>query len=97
MEENMMGNDFFTFIDEDGSEITLELIGECELDDNKYFAMIPVGSDDDGEISEYTILKLAIEDGEEVYVSIDDDEEFDKVADYFDDYFSQEIDYDAGN
>jgi hypothetical protein len=36
-----------------------------------------------------------MEDGEEVLVSIDDDDEFDNVADYFDDLFSQEIDYDA--
>ncbi len=95
MEENKMGNDFFTFIDEEGNEIEFELIGQCELNGNTYFAMIPAGSDDDGEFCEYNILKLAIEDGEEVYVSIDDDEEFDNVADYFDDLFSEEIDYDA--
>ena len=28
-------------------------------------------------------------------MTIDDDEEFDDVADYFDDLFSEEIDYDA--
>ena len=36
-----------------------------------------------------------MEDGEETFVTIDDDEEFDSVADYFDDLFSEEIDYDA--
>ena len=70
-------------------------IGQCELKGNTYFAMIPAGSDDNGEFCEYNILKLAIEDGEEVYVTIDDDDEFDMVADYFDDLFSEEIDYDA--
>ncbi len=95
MEEKMMGNDFFTFVDEEGNEIVFELIGQCELKGNTYFAMIPAGSDDDGEFCEYNILKLAIEDGEEVYVTIDDDDEFDMVADYFDDHFSEEIDYDA--
>ena len=46
-------------------------------------------------ILEYTILKSVMEDGEEMLVSIDDDDEFDDVADYFDDLFSSEIDYDA--
>ena len=41
------------------------------------------------------ILKGVIENGEETLISIDDDDEFDDVADYFDDLFSEEIDYDA--
>ena len=40
------------------------------------------------------ILRLEMEDGEEMLVSIDDDEEFDRVADFFDDQFA-DIDYDA--
>ena len=52
-------------------------------------------ADDDG-FCEYTILKEVIgEDGEAEWVSIDDDDEFDDVADYFDNLFSEEIDYDA--
>ena len=35
------------------------------------------------------------ESGEATLVTIDDDEEFDDVADYFDDLFSEEIDYDG--
>ena len=34
------------------------------------------------------------ENGEYTLVSVDDDEEFDDVADKFDDMFSEEIDYD---
>ena len=34
------------------------------------------------------------EDGEDVLVTLDDDEEFDNVADLFDDRFSEEVDYD---
>ena len=57
--------------------------------------MIPVedeGKSDD--ILEYVILKMAVEDGEEVLVTVDDDDELDDVADYFDDLFSQAIDHD---
>ena len=35
------------------------------------------------------------ENGEDSLVTIDDDEEFDDVADLFDDMFSEEIDYDG--
>ena len=89
--------EFFTLTDEDGNEIEFELIGQCEKDGQKYFAMIPVETEKENEengICEYVILKLATEDGEEVLVTVDDDEELDNIADYFDDLFSQELDYD---
>ena len=46
------------------------------------------------DVYEYAILKTVMEDGEEILVSVDDDEEFDDIADYFDDLFATEIDYD---
>ena len=95
MEENTMSNEYYTLTDEDGNELEFEMIGQCEMNGVTYYAMIPAESDDNGEFYEYTILKSVMEDGEEMLVSIDDDEEFDNVADYFDDLFSQEIDYDA--
>ena len=95
MEENTMSNEFYTLTDEEGTELEFEMIGQCEMNGVTYYAMIPADSSEDGEFYEYTILKAVVEDGEEVLVSIDDDEEFDNVADYFDDLFSEEIDYDA--
>ena len=95
METNNTEREFFTLTDEEGNEIEFELIGACEMNGNKYYAFIPAEEDDNKEFCEYTILKLVIEDGEESLVSIDDDAEFDKVADYFDEYFASEIDYDA--
>jgi hypothetical protein len=37
------------------------------------------------------------EDGEENLITIDDDDEFDNIADYFDDMLSDEADYDVNN
>ena len=37
------------------------------------------------------------EDGEKILVTIDDDDEFDNIADYFDDMLSDEADYDVNN
>ena len=94
--EEIEESEIFTLTDEDGNEIEFEVIGECEKDGQRYFAMIPVNDPDAADdVCEYVILKLA-NDGEEDYlVTVDDDDELDDVADYFDDLFSQEIDYDA--
>jgi uncharacterized protein YrzB (UPF0473 family) len=95
MEEKIFENDYFTLTDEDGNELDFEVIGQCERNGEQYFAMIPVEENKaDADIYEYVILKLTTEGGEEVLVTVDDDEELDNVADYFDDLFSQEIDYD---
>lgn len=95
MEDNVMENDFFTLTDEEGNEIRFEVAAECERDGQRYFAMIPVDDQNSDEAGEYVILKLIVEGDEEFLVTVDDDSEFDDVADYFDDLFSSEIDYDA--
>ena len=52
------------------------------LDVGLYLALVP--RDEDGD--EFVILKVAQdENGEDMLVTIDDDDEFDKVADIFDD------------
>ena len=96
MEEKIFDNDYFTLTDEDGNEIEFELIGTVDVEGVTYHAMIP--ADQQGEeqgFYEYVILKTEEdEDGEEMLVTIDDDAEFDKIADIFDDMFSEEIDLD---
>ena len=96
MDENMMENEYFTLTDEDGNELQFEVIGQCEKNGEQYFAMIPVEEEKEqnDDICEYVILKLAKEGEEEFLVTVDDDDELDDIADYFDDIFSQEIDYD---
>lgn len=88
---------FCTLTDEDGNEIDFEVIGEAELDGTVYYAMEPVDAEqeDDGVI-EYVLLKrVTDENGEDMFETIDDEAEFDKVAAYFDDLFDSEADYDA--
>ena len=61
--------------------------------------MVPVDDQkEDSEVEEYVILKLEEnEDGEEFFVTIDDDEEYDDITDVFDDLFSQEVFYEDEN
>lgn len=97
MEENQNEREFITLEDEDGKEIEFELIAKQEFNEHIYYAVIPVEDPEkvpDG-ICEYVILKEeADENGELTLATIDDDEEFDDIADRFDDMFSEEIDYD---
>ena len=98
METNNTEREFFTLTDEDGNEIQFELIGATEYKGNNYYAMIPVEDEAQGDndgFCEYVILREdKDENGEYTLVTVDDDEEFDDVADQFDDMFSEEIDYD---
>ncbi len=81
-----------TLTDEDGVEKNFDIIGNLEIDGNTYFALVDAESDAD----EYIILKSALdENGEEILITIDDDDEFDRVADAFDDELMSEYDYDG--
>lgn len=96
MEENNE-REFYTLTDEEGNEIEFELIGVTEYKGNTYYAMIPVedeSKENDG-FCEYVILRVDTDEkGETTLNTLEDDEEFDDVADLFDDMFSEEIDYD---
>ena len=93
----MLGDEYYTLTDEDGNQLQFELLAKAEIKGTQYYAFAPAeqaDGDEDG-ICEYTILKSVVENGEEMLISIDDDDEFDDAADYFDDLFSEEIDYDS--
>ena len=86
----------FMLTDEEGNEIEFELIGSGAVDGVMYYAMIPAEEADDEsrDSFEYVILKSEVdENGDESLFTIDDDEEFDRVADFFDDMFST-VDFD---
>ena len=98
-ENNSYESTVFTLTDEEGNEIEFEVIGQHEMNGEHYVALLPANDqpEDDGvgDIQwEYVILKLVKDGDEEILVTVDDDDEFDDIADYFDDLFSQEIDYD---
>lgn len=87
----------YTLTDEDGQEGEFELIGSLDIDGQSYVALLPLDKDEGEEDEEdygFVILKVTEENGEEVFVSIDDDEEFERVADAFEDELVADIDYD---
>lgn len=86
--------EFVTLEDEEGNVTEFELIDEVEMNGTRYFAII-VAEDGDKTFCEYGIVKLVVENGEEMLTSVDDDAEYEKVADYFDEHLASEVDYDA--
>lgn len=77
--------ELYELIDENGNKQNFEMLDAAELDGVQYFAMIPaIESEEflnnDGEL---VILKAIEDNGEEILASIDDDDEFEKVSQYF--------------
>ena len=77
MAENY-GSDFMTIVDEDGTEYELEVLSTLEYNGFTYLAVIPAGSEEDGEL-EVSVLKSVEEDGESILTAIEDDEELESV------------------
>ena len=81
-----------TLIDEDGKDVDFEYIGTVNFKGKEYYALIPLEDNDAGE---YVILRAEdAGDGDIDLVPIDDDEEYENVADLVEDEYFSEIDYD---
>lgn len=82
----------FTLTDEEtGEERDFVLLAEGTVDGKLYYALADA---EDEESEEYVILRVT-EDGEDILLeSVDDDDEFERAEDYFNDLFFSEVDYD---
>lgn len=76
--EDIYGSDYMTIVDEDGTEYELEILSTTEYNGSSYMAVIPAGLEEN-EDAEVSILKSVEEDGENVLVAIEDDQELETV------------------
>ncbi len=77
-------DDVLILVDEEEQEHPFQMIDMVEVDGNQYAVLVPLeeGSDED----EAIILKIVLdENGEEVLYDIEDDEEWEKVVDIWND------------
>lgn len=89
---NNNDREILSLTDEDGKEIDFEYIGTVEFEGNEYYALVPLEDNDEGA---YIILRAEdAGNGDVNLVSIEDDDEYDAVADLVEDEFLSEIDYD---
>lgn len=82
------GPNFVTLTDDEGNDAELEYVDALEFNGTTYMAFFPVMEEDSEEEEneeEYglVILKSQMENGEEFLVTVDDEEEIEKVYDLF--------------
>jgi len=82
--------DLITLVDEEGNEVEFEHIDSVEVDGEAYIALSPVYTDPAVALSadgELLILRIDEDEqsGEEILSVIDDDDEYDEVAQIFED------------
>ncbi|MDE5577767.1 MAG: DUF1292 domain-containing protein [Oscillospiraceae bacterium] len=82
-----MAADLYTLVDEDGVEQQFEMLDVMEVDDERYYALVPYYDDPTKEIeadTELVVLKSEYdENNDETLVSIDNDEEYEKIGNMF--------------
>ena len=84
-EMNEYTPELFELIDEDGNKKQFELIDASEFRGEQYCVFLPAVEDDDflNASCDLVILKVIEEDDEEIFTSIDDEDEFDAVNAFF--------------
>lgn len=98
-EEDEEGNyvDLITLSDEDGVEHEFELADSLDIDDCHYVALIPCEQSPEellAEDGDLVIMKLGTDEGgEEFYSLIEDDDEFYRVSDMFEERLSELYDF----
>lgn len=86
------GNDIVTVVDDAGNQHEFEIVDAIETDDGRYVALLPIYHDpnellnDDGEL---VILTVKEENGEDLLVPIEDDNEFEEIAGIFEERLSE--------
>lgn len=72
-----------TLIDEDGNEVEFEVLDAVLLDENEYIIVAPSESLTEEADIEVVVLKVENVDGEESYVTVTEEAEFEKVFEEF--------------
>ena len=103
MEENeRMEKDVISLLDEDGKEHEFEIVDALELEEKQYLALVPLydesqaeeALEDSGELVILRVSEEEDEDGEQYLDAIDNEEEYNRVAELFmgrlEDYFDFE-------
>lgn len=90
--------DILTLTDEEGKEFSFELLDSIETDEGRYVALMPTYQTPDELLTdsgELVILKVTEVDGEDMFEEIEDDDEYDTVADCFIDRLQDLFEIDA--
>ena len=78
------GSDFITIVDDDGAEFELEVLDSMDYKGQTFMAFLPANMDEEDPDYGIIILRSVLdENGDELFESIDDDEELQDVYEHF--------------
>ena len=77
------GSDFITIVDDDGTEFELELLDTMDYKGQTFVAFLPADMDENDPDYGLVILRSVIENGEELFESVDDEDELNDVYEHF--------------
>lgn len=79
-------DDIVVLVDENGEEVEFEHIDTIEMNGNEYVVLAPLEEEDAEEQEDEEVIILKVEhneDGEDSFVTIEDDDELDEVFEEF--------------
>ena len=85
--EEELEDDLVVLIDEDNHEHTFQVLERIELNGQEYAILVPWDEDDDDSAIP---LKIVVEDGEELLYDIDDDDEWEAIVEFWNNYVDEE-------
>lgn len=85
-EMDEMETGIITFVDDEGNDVRFEILDVVTLDEKEYLVVLPIDEVDSGVL----ILEIKQEDGEEVYDTVTDDEEAEKVFKKFQEEYGED-------
>lgn len=88
-------DDLVILVDENGEEVEFEHLDTIDFNGNEYVVLLPFDRNtEDNEVDEVVILKIEhSDDGEDSFVSVDDDDELDAVFEEFKARMEEEFDF----
>lgn len=98
-ENESLDRDIISLVDEDGVEREFEIVDCAEMDEHEYMALEPVYDDPTESLeaaSELVILRIAEdsdEEGDQYMEAIEDDEEYNRIAEIFQDRLADEYEF----
>ena len=90
-------DDIVVLLDEDGGEVEFEHLDTVELNGNEYIVLLPLDeaeTDEDTDTDEIVILKIEHSaDGDDSFISVEDEEELNSVFEEFKLRAEEEFDF----
>lgn len=83
-----MNDNIIETMDEEGNVIKFELFDVIEFNEQEYALLLPV--DEDEEDPEMVLMRVVTEGDEYSFETIDDEEEFEAVAEYIESFDEEE-------